>query len=154
MSNRSNWGWTDANGRWVYTQQSVVTGVQVNGGTRAEIRANIAEAQVFAASIHKPVFNSEIACIGHSNPYDLAIEEFNCGHMGWYLWELTITHEWSDVHGVFYPDGTVRDPSIVAAVMGFYRNCGPSVALENPDRERGGGDLPAGFSLQLTGRFL
>jgi hypothetical protein len=103
--------------------------------TRAEIRANIAEAQAFAASVHKPVFNSEIACIGRANPYDMALEEFNRGHMGWYLWELTITHEWGDVHGVFYPDGTVRDPSIVAAVMGFYRNRGPNVVLEDPDRE-------------------
>jgi len=104
--------------------------------TRAEIRANIAEAQAFAASVHKPVFNSEIACIGRANPYDMALEEFNRGHMGWYLWELTITHEWGDVHGVFYPDGTVRDPSIVAAIMGFYRNRGPHVVLEDPDRER------------------
>ena len=103
--------------------------------TRAEIRANIAEAQAFAASVHKPVFNSEIACIGRASPYDMALEEFNRGHMGWYLWELTITHEWGDVHGVFYPDGTVRDPSIVSAVMGFYRNRGPNVVLEDPDRE-------------------
>ena len=103
--------------------------------TRAEIRANIAEAQAFAASVHKPVFNSEIACIGRANPYDMALEEFNRGHMGWYLWELTIVHEWGDVHGVFYPDGTVRDPSIVAAIMGFYRNRGPNVVLEDPDRE-------------------
>jgi len=104
--------------------------------TRAEIRANITEAQAFAASVHKPVFNSEIACIGRANPYDMALEEFNRGHMGWYLWELTITHEWGNVHGVFYPDGTVRDPSIVAAIMGFYRNRGPNVVLEDPDRER------------------
>jgi hypothetical protein len=104
--------------------------------TRAEIRANIAEAQAFAASVHKPVFNSEIACIGRANPYDMALEEFNRGQMGWYLWELTITHEWGDVHGVFYPDGTVRDPSIVAAILGFYRNRGPNVVLEDPDRER------------------
>ena len=103
--------------------------------TRAEIRANIAEAQAFAASVHKPVFNSEIACIGRANPYDMALEEFNRGHMGWYLWELTITHEWGDVHGVFYPDGTVRDPSIVAAVMGFYRNRTANTLLEDPDRE-------------------
>ena len=103
--------------------------------TRAEIRANIAEAQAFAASVHKPVFNSEIACIGRANPYDMALEEFNRSHMGWYLWELTIVHEWGDVHGVFYPDGTVRDPSIVAAIMGFYRNRTTDTLLENPDRE-------------------
>jgi hypothetical protein len=66
----------------------------------------------------------------------MALEEFNRGHMGWYLWELTITHEWGDVHGIFYPDGTVRDPSIVAAVMGFYRNRSANTVLENPDRER------------------
>jgi hypothetical protein len=103
--------------------------------TRAEIRANIAEAHAFAASVHKPVFNSEIGCIGRANPYDMVLEEFNRGHMGWYLWELTITHEWGNVHGIFYRDGTVRDPSIVAAVMGFYRNRGPNVVLEDPDRE-------------------
>src|SRR5271163_1533322 len=101
--------------------------------TRAQIRANIAEAQAFAASVHKPVFNSEIACIGRANPYDMALEEFNRGHMGWYLWELTIVHEWGDVHGVFYPDGTVRDPSIVAAIMGFYRNRTANTVLEDPD---------------------
>jgi hypothetical protein len=56
--------------------------------------------------------------------------------MGWYLWELTITHEWGDVHGVFYPDGTVRDPSIAAAILGFFRNRGPNVVLEDLDRER------------------
>jgi len=103
--------------------------------TRAEIRANIAEAQAFAASVQKPVFNYEIACIGRANPYDMALEEFNRSHMGWYLWELTIVHEWGDVHGVFYPDGTVRDPSIVAAIMGFYRNRTTDTLLENPDRE-------------------
>jgi len=103
--------------------------------TREEIRANIAEAQAFAATVHKPVFNSEIACVGRANPYDMALEEFDRGKMGWYLWELTITHEWGDVHGVFYPDGTVRDPAIVAAVMGFYRNRTANTVLENPDRE-------------------
>jgi len=103
--------------------------------TRAAIRANIAEAQAFAATVGKPVFNSEIACVGRANPYDMALEEFMNGHMGWYLWELTITHEWGDVHGVFYPDGTVRDPVIAAAVMGFFRNRGATVVMENPDRE-------------------
>jgi hypothetical protein len=103
--------------------------------TRDVIEANIADAQAFAATAKKPVFNTEIACIGRSNPYDMALEEFMKGHMGWYLWELTLTHEWGDVHGVFYPDGTVRDPTIVAAIMGFFRNRGADTVLENPDRE-------------------
>jgi hypothetical protein len=104
--------------------------------TRGEIRSNIAEAKAFAASVHKPVLNSEIGCIGRANPYDVTLEEFQHARMGWYLWELTITHEWGDVHGVFYPDGTVRDPSIAAAVMGFFRNRTANTVLENPDRER------------------
>jgi hypothetical protein len=104
-------------------------------GTRAEIRAAIVEAQSFAASVHKLVFNSEIGCIARANPYDVTLEEFQRAHMGFYLWELTITHEWGDVHGVFYPDGSVRDPSIAAAVMGFFRNRGTNTVLENPDRE-------------------
>src|SRR5258708_37241906 len=77
-----------------------------------------------------------MACIGRANPYDVTLEEFMHANMGWYLWELTITHEWGDVHGVFYPDSTVRDPSIVAAILGFFRNRGANVVLEDPDRER------------------
>lgn len=41
---------------------------------------------------------------------------------GWYLFNLIIQGYWGEIHGLFYPDGTVRDPGIVAAVMGFYRN--------------------------------
>jgi len=103
--------------------------------TRAAIQANIAEARAFAATVKKPLFNTEMSCVGRANPYDMALEEFMKGHMGWYLWELTITHEWGTVHGIFYPDGTVRDPTIVAAVLGFFRNRGPNTVLEDPDRE-------------------
>jgi len=41
---------------------------------------------------------------------------------GFYLFELMIQGYWGEIHGIFYPDGTVRDPAIVAAIMGFYRN--------------------------------
>jgi len=42
--------------------------------------------------------------------------------MGWYVWELMIGKSlWSDIHGIVYPDGTVRDPGIAAAVQGFFR---------------------------------
>jgi hypothetical protein len=57
------------------------------------------------------------------------------GGVGWYIWELMITGQWGTVHGVFYGNGTVRDPSIVSALMGFFRNRGPSVIPEVPDRE-------------------
>jgi hypothetical protein len=58
--------------------------------------------------------------------------------MGFYLWELMIVWNgrgWGDVHGIFYPDGSVRDPSIPMAVMGLFRSRGPNVVLEQPNRE-------------------
>ena len=40
------------------------------------------------------------------------------------------------VHGIFYPDGTLRDPSILAAVLGYYRNRDPkTVVAAQPNQE-------------------
>ena len=103
--------------------------------TRAEIRSNIVAALAFSAKMKKPVINTEIACTGRANPYDMVIQEFSNTHVGFYIWELMITEYWGNVHGVFYPDGTVRDPSSPAAMLGFYRNRGTNVVLEFPDRE-------------------
>jgi len=55
--------------------------------------------------------------------------------VGWYIWELMITHQWGTVHGVFHPDGTIRDPSIVAALLGMFRDRDENVMLSAPDRE-------------------
>src|SRR5208282_2061661 len=70
---------------------------------------------------------------------DMAIQEHMNGHIGYYLFELNIAsgrpRSWADVHGIFYPDGTIRAPSIPMAVMGIFRNHGPEVVLERPDRE-------------------
>jgi hypothetical protein len=103
--------------------------------TRAQIRTHIEHAKLYAAKQGKQVMNTEIGCIARSNPYDVTLEEYMKAGVGWYIWELMITPAWGDVHGVFYPDGTVRDPSIAAAVLGLFRNRGPNVVLENPDRE-------------------
>jgi len=103
--------------------------------TREEIRSNITAAIAFSAKVHKPVINTEIGCTGRANPYDMAIQEYSNGHVGFYVWELMVTKYWGDVHGIFYADGTVRDPSIPAAMLGLYRNRGTNVVLENPDRE-------------------
>ena len=69
----------------------------------------------------------------------MTIQEHMNARMGYYLWELMIvwdgTRGWGDVHGIFYPDGTIRDPSIPMAVMGLFRNRGPDVVLERPNRE-------------------
>lgn len=103
--------------------------------TRAEIRQNIGIAAAFAAKVKKPVVNSEIGCTARANPYDITIEEYSNAHMGFYIWELMITKYWGNVHGVFYPDGTVRDPSIAAAMMGIFRNRSANIVQEFPDRE-------------------
>ncbi|HEX5397838.1 MAG TPA: hypothetical protein VFY06_02180 [Verrucomicrobiae bacterium] len=103
--------------------------------TREEVQSNITAAFTFSAKVHKPVINTETACTCRANPYDMVIQEFSDAHMGFYIWELMITEYWGNVHGVFYPDGTVRDPSIPAAMLGFYRNRGTNVVLEFPDRE-------------------
>jgi hypothetical protein len=103
--------------------------------TRAQIRAGIAKAKEYAEQVHKPLINSEIGCIARANPYDVTLLEHMQAHVGWYIWELMITGNWGTVHGVFYPDGTVRDPSIVAALLGFFRNRGDNVVEDVPDRE-------------------
>jgi len=100
------------------------------------IRANIARAKAFAAKVGKPVFNTEIGCVGRANPYDVTLKEHNNAGVGWYIWELMITARWGTVHGVFYPDGTVRDPTIPAAILGFFRNRNQAAVLEDPDREQ------------------
>ena len=103
--------------------------------TREGVHSNIVAALAFAAKVNKPVINTEIGCTGRANPYDMVIQEYSDAHIGFYIWELMITEYWGNVHGVFYPDGTVRDPSIPAAMLGLYRNRGTNVVPEFPDRE-------------------
>jgi len=70
----------------------------------------------------KQMFCSEMGCAARANPYDVAIEIANKHNVGYFLWELMIGKcFFNDRHGVVYPDGTVRDTSIVAAVNGFFR---------------------------------
>jgi hypothetical protein len=103
--------------------------------TREQIRASIEKAKAYAAKVHKPLINTELGCIARANPYDVTLEEHQQAHVGWYIWELMVTPNWGTVHGVFYPDGTVRDPAIVTAILGIYRNRGDSFIEDVPDRE-------------------
>jgi hypothetical protein len=103
--------------------------------TRAAISNDIVRAKAFAAKTGKQVMNTEIGCIARANPYDVTLEEHMKARVGWYMWELMITKRWGDVHGVFYPDGTVRDPAIPAAMFGLFRNRSETVLPEFPDRE-------------------
>jgi hypothetical protein len=104
--------------------------------TREEIRNNIMRAKEFAAKVKKPLINGEIGCIGRANPYDITLQEHMNAKVGWYIWELMIVREgWGRIHGVFYEDGTVRDPSIAAAIMGFFRKRSPDILPAVPDSE-------------------
>ena len=104
--------------------------------TREQIRNNINRAKEFAAKVNKPLINGEIGCIGRANPYDITLQEHMNAKVGWYIWELMIVREgWGIVHGVFYEDGSVRDPSIAAAIMGFFRKRTADILPAVPDKE-------------------
>ena len=104
--------------------------------TREQIRNNITRAKEFAAKVNKPLINGEIGCIARANPYDITLQEHMNAKVGWYIWELMIVRKgWGPVHGVFYKDGSVRDPSIAAAIMGFFRKRTEDILPSNPDKE-------------------
>jgi hypothetical protein len=84
----------------------------------------------------KPRLNTETACIARANPYDMVLEISQKHKTGWYVFQLMIQGYWSEVHGLVYPDGTIRDPSIIAALFGFYRNRDLNTSVKpSPNRE-------------------
>jgi hypothetical protein len=117
---------------------------------RLLIREHIDDGLKFARQFRKPILISELGCLARNNPYDVALEICQEVGIGWYLWELMIgTGYWRDVHGVVYPDGTVRDPSIVAAIRGFFRKRSGHVIAPNVDKEH-----HATHALLLTREWL
>ena len=118
---------------------------------REAIRDRIGLGLEVARELQKPILLSEMCCLARANPYDVSIEV--CGEMGvgWYLWELMIGESrWRDIHGVVYPDGTVRDPSIVAAIGGFFRKRHGSVIPPNVDKEGAATRITADASAWLN----
>jgi hypothetical protein len=104
--------------------------------TRAGSLNMIQHASEISHRYNKPVMLTETACLGRANPYDMALEIYQKEHMGWYIWELMISQsQWGTIHGVVYPNGTVRDPSIAAALLGFFRNRGPDFIPTVLDQE-------------------
>ncbi|MBE7021951.1 MAG: hypothetical protein E7414_01880 [Ruminococcaceae bacterium] len=84
----------------------------------------------------KPVIISETGCPPRGNPYDLAIEIANKNNMGYFLWELMIGKSfWNDRHGIVYPDGTIRDTALVAALFGYFRNRTPDAICYDGNAE-------------------
>ena len=91
--------------------------------TASRIRRTYDYARALGEKYGKPVINNETGCLCRANPYDAVIRASEEYHFGFYLFELMIGADvWNRVHGICYPDGTVRDPSIVSALFGFYRN--------------------------------
>ncbi len=90
--------------------------------TRASVEDDYKTAEAIGKKYGKPILNTETACIARANPYDEVIQIAEQHKVGWYVFNLIIGGYWGELHGIFYPDGTVRAPSIVAAIMGFYRN--------------------------------
>lgn len=91
--------------------------------TRARVRHVCDMAKALGEKYGKPVINNETGCLCRANPYDVAIQMAEEYKFGYYLFELMVGSDvWNRVHGICYPDGTVRDPSIVAALLGFFRN--------------------------------
>ena len=90
--------------------------------TRGRMRKIFDQAVALGKKYNKPILNNETCCLCRGNPYDMTLQMLEEYNMGWYLFELMIGDGmWNRAHGIFYPDGTVRDPSIVAAVLGYYR---------------------------------
>lgn len=104
--------------------------------TRKDVR-EVYEYAGRCAAAHggKPVINNEMGCIGRANPYDVELQFCEEFHYGYYIFNLVIEGFWGPLHGIVYPDGTVRDPSIVAAMFGFYRNRGTSRIIPQGNRE-------------------
>ena len=90
--------------------------------TRGRMRKIFDKAVELGKKYNKPILNNETCCLCRGNPYDMTMELLEEYQMGWYLFELMIGNGmWNRAHGIFYPDGTIRDPSIVASILGFYR---------------------------------
>jgi hypothetical protein len=105
--------------------------------TRHRIETNYVLAETISKKYNKPLINSEMACVCRANPYDVALEIAERHKVGWYVFQLIVTPGgWGDVHGLVYRDGTVRDPSIIAAIYGWHRNRDLTTSVkENPNRE-------------------
>lgn len=97
--------------------------------------AYLAAIAVAKAEGGKPVLNTETGCIGRANPYDAELELCSQYHCGFYLFNLIIEGFWGEIHGIVYPDGTVRDPGIVAALYGFMRKRTPGRIAARGNRE-------------------
>lgn len=98
--------------------------------TRARARAVFAEAAAVAERYQKPVINNEMGALVRGSTYESELQLAQEFGIGYYLFKLMVEPGmWQGVHGIVYPDGSVRDPAIVAAIHGFYRNRDPESVI-------------------------
>ncbi|NMC41162.1 MAG: cellulase family glycosylhydrolase [Bacteroidales bacterium] len=120
--------------------------------TRSRVEKSYAIAEDFSKKYNKPLINSELCCIGRSNPYDMAIQIADEHHVGWYVFNLIISGYWGEIHGLVYPDGTIRDPASIAAIYGFYRKRDTNTMIKAlPNREEYAEKAVALLELALDG---
>ena len=120
-------------------------------GTRRGIEANFSLAKSLGEKYGKPVLQTETGCLARCNPYDMVLETCEKYHMGWFVYELMIHGRCDSEHGVFYPDGTVRDPATIAAMMGCYRCRDLEVIIPGlPNREGAAERAVNGIKKALT----
>ena len=122
--------------------------------TRSRVEESYAIAEGYSKKYNKPLINSELCCIGRSNPYDMAIQIADEHNVGWYVFDLIISGYWSDIHGLVYPDGTIRDPASIAAIYGFYRKRDLNTTVKAlPNREEHAEKAIALLETVLNGDF-
>ena len=100
-------------------------------------RRNYAKAVEWGEKLGKSVLQTETGCLARANSYEMALKLCDEHKMGWVLFNLIISGRCFDEHGIFYPDGTIRDAGTIAAMFGCFRNRGESCAVvpPNPNRE-------------------
>lgn len=106
-------------------------------GSRAAGRHNYSTAAEWGRRLGKQVLQTETGCLARANSYEMALQLCDEHKMGWILFNLIIDGRCFDEHGIFYPDGTIRDAGTIAAMFGCYRNRGEKCAVvpPNPNRE-------------------
>ena len=106
-------------------------------GSRAAGHHNYSTAAEWGRRLGKQVLQTETGCLARANSYEMALQLCQEYKMGWVLFNLIIEGRCFDEHGIFYPDGTIRDAGTIAAMFGCFRNRGEKCAVipPNPNRE-------------------
>jgi hypothetical protein len=100
-------------------------------------RKNYERAVEWGKKLGKQILQTETGCLARANSYEMALKLCNEYNVGWILFNLMIPGRCEDEHGIFYPDGTVRDAGTIAAMFGCFRNRGEvcDIIHPNPNRE-------------------